>query len=121
MYHLKTITATILRITTDEYDKLYKEFREKIDDIDNRLANLQKAEDNYYLTANYLLQLANKAYDLFPSSEIEERRQLLKLLLQNPTLEGKKVRYSLIKPFDTILNYTDCQLRLPGQDSNLRP
>ena len=52
---------------------------------------------------------------------MEQKRQLLKLLLQNPTLEGKKVRYSLIKPFDTILNYADRQLWLRGKDSDLQP
>lgn len=71
------------RITPDEYDKLYKQFRAKIDEIDSRLTNLQKAEDEYYITANYLLQLANRAYDLFVSSEIEEKRQLLKMALRN--------------------------------------
>ena len=85
------------------------------------MANLQKAEDDYYLTANYLLQLSKQAYELFVSSEMEQKRQLLKLLLQNPTLEGKKVRYSLIKPFDTILNYADRQLWLPRVDSNHEP
>jgi len=45
-------------------------FREKINEIDSKLANLQQAEDNYYLTANYLLNLANQAYDLFLSSQI---------------------------------------------------
>jgi site-specific DNA recombinase len=83
--------------------------------------NLQKAEDNYYLTVNYLLQLASKAYDLFVSSEIEEKRQLLKLLLQNPTLDGKKVRFTLLKPFDTILNYADSQLWLRRLDSDQQP
>ena len=94
-------------ITTDEYDKLYKEFREKIDETDGRLANLQKAEDEYYITAIYLLELANRAYDLFVSSEIEERRQLLKLTLQNLVLNGKKVQFQAQKPFDTILNFAD--------------
>ncbi|GIW68048.1 MAG: hypothetical protein KatS3mg096_916 [Candidatus Parcubacteria bacterium] len=102
------------RITTDEYDKLYKLFREKIEEINIKLANLQKAEDDYYLTANYFLKLANRAYDLFLSSEIEEKRQLLKIVLQNPNLDGKTVRYNLLKPFDTILNYVDCQLWLRG-------
>ncbi|MCD6226134.1 hypothetical protein J7J95_03640, partial [bacterium] len=58
-------------------------FREKINEIDSKLANLQKAEDEYYITANYLLELANRAYELFKSSEVEEKRQLLKLILQN--------------------------------------
>ncbi len=100
-------------ITSDEYDKLYKEFRAKIDETDTRLSNLQKAEDDYYLTTGYLLELANKASELFESSEIEEKRQLLKLIVQNPTLDGRIVRYDVLKPFDTILKYADNKLWLP--------
>jgi len=98
------------RITADEYDKLYKEFRTKIEEVDSKLIGLQKAEDEYYLTANYLLQLANKAYELFESSEIEQKRQLLKLTLQNPTLDDRIVRYIVQKPFDTILDCADNKL-----------
>lgn len=77
---------------------------------------LQEAEDNYYITAKYLLDLANRAYELFKSSEVEERRQLLKLVLQNLRVEGKLVRYDGLKPFDTILNYADNQLWLAKWD-----
>ncbi len=82
---------------------------------------LQDAEDHYYITAKYLLELANRAYELFESSEVEERRQLLKLILQNLRVEGKTVRCDAIKPFDTILNFADRQLWLPREDSNLEP
>lgn len=51
--------------------------------MDTRLALFQEAEDNYYITAKYILDLASRAYDLFVSSEVEERRQLIKLILQN--------------------------------------
>ncbi|HEX6977111.1 MAG TPA: recombinase family protein [Patescibacteria group bacterium] len=101
------------RITVNEYDKYHTEFRNKINEIDSKLANLQKAEDDYYLSAKYLLELANRASDLFKSSEIEERRQLLKLTLQNLTLDGKKVRFQAQKPFDTILNFADSPSWLP--------
>ncbi len=109
------------RITADEYDNLYTDFRNKIEEIDNRLSNLQKAEDDYYLTATYLLQLANKAYDLFMSSEMEQKRQLLKLTLQNLTLDRRLLCYNAIKPFDTILNFADHQVWLPRVDSNHEP
>ena len=109
------------RITDSEYDKFYQSFREQIANIDTRLGMLQEAEDNYYITAKYLLELANRAYDLFISSEVEERRQLVKLVLSNLRVEGKKVRFDAIKPFDTILNYADSQLWLPHKDSNLEP
>jgi len=76
------------------------------------LALLSEAEDNYYITAKYLLDIANRAYDLFIRSEVEERRQLLKLVLQNLRVEGKTVRYDALKPFNEILNYNDNQLGL---------
>jgi len=105
-------------ITDSEYDRYYTQFRDKITDIDYKLSLLQEAEDNYYITAKYLLELSNRAYDLFLSSEVEERRQLIKLILQNFRLEGRLLRYDLIKPFDTVLNCADGQSWLPRLDSN---
>ena len=107
------------RITDDEYDKFYQSFREQIADIDTRLAMLQEAEDNYYITAKCLLDLSNRAYELFKSSEVEERRQLIKLVLSNLRVEGKLVRYDGLKPFDTILNYADNQLWLRESCTNI--
>lgn len=95
------------RITDDQYDNFYQSFREHIAEVDTKMAMLQEAEDNYYITTKYLLDLANRAYDLFVSSEVEEKRQLIKLVLQNLRIEGDKVRYTAIKPFDVILNYAD--------------
>ena len=77
--------------------------------MDTRLGMLQDAEDNYYITAKYLLELANRDYDIFKSSELEEKRQLVKLVLSNLRVEGKMVRYEAIKPFDSILDYSDRQ------------
>ncbi|KKU18409.1 MAG: Recombinase [Candidatus Pacebacteria bacterium GW2011_GWB1_47_8] len=109
------------RITDDEYDKFYQSFREQIAGLDSQLGMLQEAEDNYYISSKYLLELVNRAYDLFKSSEVEEKRQLIKLVLSNLRVEGKTVRYEAIKPFDTILNHTDNQLWLPRVDSNRQP
>lgn len=102
------------RITDDEYDRFYQSFREQLSDIDTRLALLQEAEDNYYITAKYILDLANRAYDLFLSSELDEKRQLIKLVLKNLNLDGKTVRFEAIKPFDTLLSYQGNQLMLRG-------
>lgn len=96
----------------DDYDKFYQSFREKLAGIDTRLGMLQDAEDNYYITAKYLLDLTKKVYELFISSEVEERRQLLKFILQNPKVDGKKVQFQLQKPFDTLLNFNNHQLGL---------
>jgi len=60
----------------------------------------------------------SKASELFESSEMHEKRQLIKLTLQNPELNGKKVRFNWIKPFDTIANYASRSAWLPGLDLN---
>lgn len=105
-------------ITIDEHDSYYKQFDEKQKYARQKLTNLQNAEDSYYLTSKYLLELANRAYELFVSSELEQRRQLIMLTLQNLRVEGRIVRYDAQKPFDTILNFADNQLWLPRLDSN---
>lgn len=105
-------------ITDDVYDKFFQSFKDKITEVDTRLSMLQEAEDNYYFTAKYLLELANRAYDLFKSSEVEERRQLIKLVLQNVRVEEKNVRFDLVKPFNTISHYADRKLWLPRVDSD---
>jgi len=54
-----------------------------------------------------LLELANRAYELFISSEVEEGRQFLKLVLSNLRIEKDKVRYEAVKPFDSFLVFAD--------------
>ena len=78
---------------------------------------LQEADDQFFVSAKYILELSKRAKELFESSKIEQRRQIIKLVLSNLTLEGKKLRYEAVKPFDTILNCADGQRWLPLLDS----
>jgi len=101
------------RITEDDYDKYDSQFRDELANIDARLGMLQEADDQYFVSAKYILELSKRAKELFESSKIEQRRQIIKLVLSNLTLEGKKLRYEAVKPFDTILNCADGQRWLP--------
>lgn len=107
------------RVTESQYDKFDTSFRERIVELDTRMSIIQEAEDNYYLTSKYLLEIAKRAYELFKSSEVDEKRQLIKLVLQNLRIEGNLVKYSLLNPFDTIAKCNEQQLWLPREDSNL--
>lgn len=80
---------------------------------------LQDAEDNYYITSKYLLELASRAYELFTSSEVEERRQLIKLVPSNVRVEGKEVCYDAAKPFDVLLNCTEKSEWLESRTTNI--
>lgn len=99
-----------VRITEEEYTKFYQSFRQQLTDVNTRLERIQEADSSYYITAKYLLELANRAYDLFMSSEVEEKRLLIKLVLQNLKLDGEKVVWEAQKPFDAMINYSESLL-----------
>ena len=94
------------RITQNMYDKKYQEFRTSQKEIKSKIDNLDKADNEYYITASYILSLVNRAYDLFLSSEPMIIRQLLKLLLQNCEISDGSLRYTLNYPFSEIFSYT---------------
>ena len=97
------------RITESEYDKFYTSFYDEAAEIKSQLDTLSEAQDNYYITAKHILELVNKAHELFIGSEVEEKRQLIKLVLQNLRLEDDKLLWDAAKPFDAILNVADSQ------------
>ena len=106
-------------ITESEYEKKRIKYRDEQKKVEAKIAKLRKADEEYYITSDYLLNVASRSAELFKISEPQEKRQLLKFTLQNLELEGNLVRYSLIKPFDRVLNYTSRQDWLRGKDSNL--
>lgn len=101
------------KINEEAYDRYYQKFSEDRDDINIRLTRLQEAEDNYYITARSIIDITDQAGDLFKSSEVEEKRQLIKLVLPNLRVEGENLLYDVNKPFDMILNCADSKLWRP--------
>jgi site-specific DNA recombinase len=96
-------------ITETAYTKFYHSFRTQLDDITVKLDRLQEAEDNYYITSKYVLDLINRAHDLFISSEVDEKRQLINLVLSNLMVDGKNIVYEAHKPFDVFINCSERQ------------
>lgn len=60
-----------------------------------------------------LLELSNKAIDLFMNSEIEEKRQLIKFVLLNLRLNGENLEYEVLEPFNLILACSEDQAWRP--------
>ena len=80
------------------------------------MENLERVDDDYYSNANTLLELANRAYDLFMCSELDEKRQFLGFVLQNANFDGKNLDFTLKKPFDTLVLCAKRQNWLPLKD-----
>jgi len=68
-----------------------------------------------------LLDIASNAHDLFVSSEIEEKRQLMGFVFSNLKIRGKNLEYSMRRPFNMLVNTSNRQEWLHGLDSNQRP
>ncbi len=86
-------------ITESFYNKKLIEYRSEQSNIEIKLRNLRETDSNYYTTAIYLLNLANKAPAIFKRSEPDVKRQLIKIILQNPTINDVTLNATIRKPF----------------------
>ncbi|MEX2410874.1 MAG: recombinase family protein [Candidatus Paceibacterota bacterium] len=107
-------------ITMDMYDKKLREYKSKQSNILLQIEEHDKGDEAFYLTASKVLDLADRALEIFESSKIKEKRELLNLILQNSRLSGRKLVFKLQTPFDSIAQANVSQNWLRGQDSNLR-
>jgi hypothetical protein len=89
-------------ITQEEYDNFRKKCRTEQQEYKDKLATLEHADEEYYITASTILDLASRSYELFMGSETDEKREIIQLTLQNLFINDGKLEYTLQKPFDSI-------------------
>ena len=80
------------------YNKKLLEYKEKQYNLLAKIEELRKNDKNFYLTVSHVLDLSNHALEIFESSEINEKRSLVDLLLKNPQLSGRKLCFTLRSP-----------------------
>lgn len=105
-------------ITQDVYDKKHKKLKERQQIINIELEELTQADDNYHITAKTVLSIAKRSEEIFESSEPREKRQFVKFLLQNSTIDDKKLEYKLQEPFKTLVDVGEQPNGLRRLDSN---
>lgn len=91
-------------ITKEEYDKKLSSMKQKQGLLQIELEEHTKADYDFLTTVSIVFSLARRAREIFDSSEIDEKRQLLNYLLQNPVIKSKKLYFTTKKPFDMLLN-----------------
>jgi len=98
-------------ITQDEYDKKATELRQKQHELTNKLNTLNISEEEYSITLIKLIDICSRAYELFESSKVEQKRQIINFVLTNLQLRGKTLEFELKKPFDILINLNNCHNR----------
>lgn len=103
------------RITTTDYDKYVKKAKAEKEELEYKLVEYTNNDKSFVLTAEYLLELAQNAHNIFQSSQFVQKNKILKALLANAQIDQKRLQLNLLKPFDGLRSATKTQNWLPIQ------
>ncbi len=106
-------------VTEQVYTETNQRFNKQLAEVHVDIESHEEADTNFKQTLVTAFKLANKASQLFESSKTHEKRELVNFLFSNLALRGRKLEYTLRKPFDAMVNLRRCSSWLPEQDSNL--
>ncbi|MDD5639295.1 MAG: hypothetical protein PHR47_00615 [Candidatus Pacebacteria bacterium] len=84
------------------YDKYLKECEERRTEIAMKIRQLDNCDKKYYITANTILSLTQRAPQIFENSEIEEKRQILNFVFLNLQLDGKELVFKAKTPLAEV-------------------
>jgi site-specific DNA recombinase len=90
------------KISEEFWSAKHSEWQQEADGIALALVGLQTASPERLLTANRILELANKAYSLYLRQNPGEQGKLLRIVLSNCATDGVSLYPEYRKPFDVI-------------------
>jgi hypothetical protein len=67
-------------------------------ELTDRLKRIIEADENYSTMLIPFLNICSRAPELFESSKVEQKRQLINFLLSNLKLRGKNLEFELKNP-----------------------
>lgn len=108
-------------IDEELYLKKCREYKSRQLEIIEEMKNHEVADQNFYVTANMVMNLAARAREIFESSEVTKKRELLNLVFQNLKLEGKKMLTETREPFSTMVECREHPTNWRWGDSNTPP
>lgn len=103
-------------ITKDVYNNKLSQLINRRQEINLLLEQHHKGNEQFKIALSSLISLASQAHDIFASSTIDEKRQLLGYVFSNLELEGGKLRFSLRTPFHLFADLASCKKWLPTFD-----
>ena len=92
-------------IDEEMYRRKSQDYLRRKEEIAAALEGYQKNEFNTFELSLNVLDLANRAVEIYKRRTPEEKRLLLKILLLNANLKDKKVDFTLRIPFSYIVEY----------------
>ncbi|MCB9981791.1 MAG: recombinase family protein [Rhodospirillales bacterium] len=106
-------------ITKDVYHKKHQDMTQRQYEINRELEGHHEGNDQFKIALSMLVTLASKAWDIFQSSTIDEKRQLIGYVFSNLEMEGANLRYTLKTPFNLFKNMADSQKWRPFRHTKI--
>lgn len=96
-------------ITSDTYNKKHQELQDKMQLLLIEQSEHQNADNNYQTTVASVISVSRRAKSIFEkSSDVAGKRAFLQMLLQNPTVNGKELCFTIASPFNLVLQLATC-------------
>ncbi len=86
-----------------------------------KLSGLERLKNNKFDESISMIKLANRGFEFYKLANPDEKREMLKIVFSNLSFDGKKLDFTLEKPFDMFYQCNESQIWLRGLDSNQRP
>lgn len=104
----KYIDPSNTSITKGMYDKKQQELQDQLQLLGIEMSEHQKADYDYQTTVATVISVARRAKTIFEnSSDVAGKRAFLNYILQNPTVNGKKLYFSIASPFNLVLELAE--------------
>ena len=108
-------------ITQTLHDEKAQELHRRKHEIDRELSGLTNADESFSLALSSLVDILSESATLFESSHLEQKRRIISFVFANLQMNGKKLEFTMRKPFDAIMNIKENEEWRTPQDSNLQP
>lgn len=101
---IKYLRSLLLKkeITPEEYRDMNEDLKKEQYELEGKSELLTEADEKFSIAVATILSLGNNAYQIFQSSKVETKREILHILLSNLKLQDRKISYTLRKPYDYI-------------------
>lgn len=96
------------KIDQESYQLKLTEYKKRQHEIFIEMQAHADADESCLNTVKDILDLAKQAKELFESSNMEEKRQLLRLVHSNFLLDSGKLHWELAEPFATFAEIRNC-------------
>ena len=95
------------KIDSDTYHTKLEEYKQRQRAITAEIKTYDESPDSSIITAKTVLELAQQSKDIFMSSKLGTKQQILRCIFSNLKLDGEKLLVELHEPFSTFAKVSD--------------